>query len=242
MALQVVDKKTQYAVIGLGTFGSNLALSLLENGAEVMIVDRDRALIERLKDRSFYPFVLDSTSEEALREAGLESVDCAIVCIGVDMVASILTTLILKNMKVPKIFARANTEEHAEILKLIGVTEVIQPEVETGKKLAKRLVSLSGYLVSYDQLSKDHAIVEVRISRKIADMTLAELDFRTNFKINVIAVKRIVERLDENFRNINDFEINEVPDPDVPLRENDILIVIGRLTNIQRLHNHLLGK
>ena len=242
MALQVVDKKIQFAVIGMGSFGTNVALSLIENGAEVIIIDSDKYIIDKFKEKPFYSYVLDSTNEEALKEAGIETIDCAIVCIGVDMVANILTTLLLKKFKIPKILARANTEEHSQILKLIGVNEVIQPEVETGKKLAKKLVSLSGYMVSYEQLSKDYAIVEIRISKKIADMTLADLDLRKNFRINVVAVKNIVEKLDNDYRNINDFEINEVPDPNVPMKENDILIVIGKLDNINRLHNYILGK
>lgn len=242
MAFEVIEKKSQFAVIGLGNFGMNLALALIEEGAEVIVIDRDRTIIEKLKDKPVFPYVMDSTTEEALQEAGVGSVDCAVVCIGNDMIASILTTLILKKLKIPKIMARANTEEHAQVLKLIGVNEVIQPEVETSRKLSTRLVSLSGYLVSYEQLSKDHAIVELKVGKKIADMTLADLDFRKNFRINVIAVKSVVERLDDDFRNVNDFVINEVPDPNFPLKENDILIVIGRMDNINRLHNYLLGK
>ena len=242
MAFEVIEKKTQYAVLGLGVFGLNLCYSLIEEGAEVIAVDRDRPLVEKLRDKPVVSFVLDSTNEDSLLESGVNEVDCAIVCIGNDLVASILTTLLLKKFKIPKIMARANTEEHAQILKLIGVNEVIQPEVETGKKLASRLVSLSGYMVSYEQVSREHAIVELKVSKKIANLSLAEVDFRKNFRINVIAVKSMVERLDDQFRSINDFEINEVPDPALPLRENDILIVIGKMDNIQKLHNYLLGK
>lgn len=242
MAFEVIEKKSQYAVLGLGVFGMNLTFSLIEEGAEVIAIDCDRASVDKIKDKPAVTFVIDTTNEEALLEAGINEVDCAIVCIGNDLVASILTTLILKKFKIPKIMARANTEEHAQILKLIGVNEVIQPEVETGKKLASRLVSLSGYMVSYEQVSREHAIVELKVSKKIADMTLAEIDLRKNFRINVIAVKSMVERLDDEFRSINDYEINEVPDPSVPLRENDILIVIGKLENIKKLHNYLLGK
>jgi len=242
MAFEVLEKKSQIAVIGLGIFGMNLALSLVEEGAEVIAIDSDKNLIEKIKEKPLLAYVLDSTNEEALVEVGIDNVDCAVVCIGSELVSSILTTLILKKFKIPKIMARAITEEHAQILRLIGVNEVIQPEEETAKKLANRIVSLSGYLVSYEQLSKDHAIVEVKVNKKIADKTLTELDFRKNFKINVIAIKTVVEKLDEEFHNINDYDINEVPDPNVPLKENDILIVIGRLENINRLHNYLLGK
>lgn len=242
MPFEVIPKKPQFAVIGLGTFGTNVALSLVENGAEVIAIDKYMENVERIKDKPLYTYVLDATKEEALAEIGIEQIDCAIVCMGVDMIASILVTLLLKKFKIPKILARANTEEHAEILRLIGVTEVIEPEVETAKKLARRLVGSVGLLLSFDQISKDHAIVEVRVTKKIADKSLAELDFRKRFKINVIAIKTMIEKIDSEFRTVNEFEINEVPDPNFPLRENDVLIIIGKIENINRFHNFLIGK
>jgi trk system potassium uptake protein TrkA len=241
MPFEVIGKKSQFAVIGLGTFGTNVALSLIENGVEVIAVDKEKENIEKLKEKPIVVYALDATKEDALKEIGIEQVDCAIVCMGVDMIASILVTLLLKKFKIPKILARANTEEHAEILRLIGVTEVIEPEVETAKKLVKRLVSSFGYLLSFEQISKEHAIVEIRVTKKIADRTLAEVDFRKRFKLNVIAIKRLVERLDSDFRAINEYEINEVPDPNTPLNEDDILVIIGKIENINRLHNYLLG-
>lgn len=241
MALEVLEKKSRFAIIGLGTFGMNLATSLVEEGGEAIVIDRDRVLIEKIKDKPVFPYVLDSTSEEALIEAGIESVDCAIVCIGVDLVASVLTTLLLKKFKIPRILARATTDEHAQILRMIGVNEVIQPELDISSKIARKLVSQTGYLLNYEQLSKDYAIVEIRVNKKLADRSLVEIDLRKNYRINVIALKSIVERLDDDFRNINDFEINEVPDPNTPLRDGDILIVMGRLENIKKLNEFLMG-
>ncbi len=242
MAFEVLEKKSQFAVLGLGTFGINVVQSLLEEGADVIAIDKVRENVEKIKDRLISSYVLDATNEEALREIGIDNVDCAIVCMGTDMIASILVTLILKKFKIPKILARANTEEHAEVLRLIGVTEVIQPEVETAKKVARKLVGTSGYLLSFEQISKEHAIVEIRVTKRIAGMTLSEIDFRKNFKINVIAIKRIAEKLDDEFRAVNEYEINEVPDPGNPLEEDDILIVIGKIDNINKLHNYLIGK
>jgi len=242
MAFEVVEEKSQFAVLGLGTFGTNVVLSLLEEGADVIAIDKVKDNVERMKDKLLSVYSLDATNEDALRDVGIESVDCAVVCMGSDMVASILVTLILKKFKIPKILARANTEEHAEVLRLIGVTEVIQPEVETAKKIAKKLVGTSGYLLSFEQISKDHAIVEIKVTKKIVGMSLTEIDFRKNFKINVIAIKRMSEVLDDDFRAVNEYIINEVPDPSSPLEENDILIVIGKIENINKLHNYLIGK
>lgn len=242
MAFEVVERKTQFAVIGLGIFGINVAKNLAQGNAEVIAVDKDPANVDKIKDYAVYPFVLDSTNEDALREAGIDNVDCAIVAIGVDMVGSILTTLLLKKFKIPRIIARANTEAHVEILKLIGVTEIIQPEVDTASKLATRLIEQHGFLLSYENIWGDHAIVEVKVNNLIVNKTLAELDFRKRFKVNVIAIKKVVERLDDQFRNVVDFEIEEVPDPHKPLQENEILIIVGKSENVNRLNAELMRK
>lgn len=242
MAFEVVDKKMQFAVIGLGIFGRNVAMDLVEEGVEVVAVDRDKELVELVKDKGVYPFVLDSTNEEALIEAGIDTVDCAIVCIGVDMVASILTTLILKKFKIARIVARAYTEEHAQILKLIGVNEVVQLEVDMSKRLARKLVGQGGLVLSYEEIWKEHAIVEIKVDSNLAGKTLKELEFRKRFHVNIVGVKKIIERLDNDYSNILDFEVNEAPDPDEPLKLGESLITIGRLDNIKRLHTGLLRR
>ncbi len=242
MAFEVVEKKQVFLVIGLGTFGTNVAISLIEEGAEVIVIDNNKENVEKLKEKILNIYTADSTDEEALKDIGIEDVDCAIVCMGVDMISSILTTLLLKKFKIPKIYARANTKEHAEILKLIGVTDVIEPEVETAKKFAQKIAATGGYLLSYEEISDEHVIVEMKVTKRIEGKTLSELDFRKNFRINVIAIKRLTEKLDDEFRAITDYEINEVPNPDEPLNENDILIVIGRKDNITKFHNYLIGK
>ena len=105
----------QFAVLGLGTFGQKIATTLMQEGAEVIAVDRDGALVDTIKDQVSTAVVLDCTSEEALRSAGIHEVDFALVCMG-DMEASILTTLLLKNVGVVKVIARANSQPHAQIL------------------------------------------------------------------------------------------------------------------------------
>ena len=242
MAFEVVDRRTQYAVIGMGIFGSHVATTLSEAGAQVIAVDRDPVMIEKLKDKPLYTVSLDSTNEDALRSGGIDNVDCAIVCIGMDMIASILTTLLLKQMKIPRVIARAITYEHSEILKLIGVKDIIQPELETADKLAKKLIGQSGFLLSYEQIWKNHAIVEIKVTPAIVGKTLSELDFRRKHKVNVIAIKHIVEKLDDEYRDVLDYEVNEVPDPNKPLMENDVLIIVGYMERVNKLKDLLLGK
>lgn len=240
--MEIIDKKTQYAVIGLGIFGMRVALSLVEEGADVLVTDRDPAIIDKIKDRPLYAYVLDSTNEDALKEAGVDSVDCVIICIGIDMVASILTTLLMRKFKIPRIIARANTREHAQILKLIGVNEIVQPEMETAEKLARQLVGQGGYVISYDQIWKDHAIVEIKVTENIQNKSLSELDLRQRFHVNVVALKHVVERLNDDFENVADFEIDEVPDPSQALKLGDILVIIGQVNDIRRLNTEMREK
>lgn len=240
MEFEVIDKETQYAVIGLGRFGSIVAATLANDGAQVIAVDRDEAIINSIKDKQLYAFALDSSNEDSLREAGVDAVDCAIVCIGDDMVASILATLLMKKFKIPQIIARANTGEHSKILKLIGVTQVIEPEVETGQKLVKKLIGQGGFVVSFEQIWKEHAIVEIKANKAIIGKTLTDLNLREKFEINVIAIKRSIERLDDDYRNVIDFEIDEVPNPHEPISEGSILVLIGKRDSIKHFNNQLL--
>jgi trk system potassium uptake protein TrkA len=242
MPLEVMERKTQFAIIGLGLFGTNVATRLLNQGAEVIVVDKDPELVEKMKEYTVHAYVLDSSDENALREAGVHQVDCAVVCIGIDMVGSILTTLLLKQFKIPRIVARANTKEHFKILQLMGVSDIIEPEIETANKLARRLYGQHGFMLNMEQMWKDHAIVEIKVTSSIANKTLAELEIRKNYRVNVVAVKHQIERLDDNYKNIIDFEFDEVPDPNDPLKEDDILIIIGKLESINELNAVLMGK
>lgn len=242
MSFEVIERKKQFAVLGLGIFGMEVAESLSREGAEVVVADKSEKLVSTIKGPNVFPYVLDTTDEDALSQVGIDTVDCAIVCIGVDMTASILTTLLMKKFKIPQIIARAYTPEHAQILSLLGIDEVIQPELSVSQKLARRLVGKSGFLLSYDEMWKDHAIVEVRIDSRLAGKTLIDLNFRYAYKVNIVAIKRVSERLGEGYKNVLDFEINEVPDPREPLMEGDILIILGTRQRIQTLSDALLRK
>ena len=130
----------RFAVIGLGRFGMSLATHLTEAGAEVVAIDADRRVIENIKDEVTVAVALDATDEHALRAQNLEKVDAAIVCMGESFEANQLATLLLKNIGVKRIIAKANTTTQRHILQLIGADQVISPEEEMGAKLAKRLL------------------------------------------------------------------------------------------------------
>ncbi len=223
----------QFAVIGLGAFGYSLAISLMEEGGEVIAIDKDPKIVESIKDRVTIALVMDSTSEEGLVAAGVKDVDCAVVCIGVDMAASILTTLLLKKLGVPKIISRANTELHAEILNLIGVNEVILPEVETGKRLARRLQA--GHILNYIELSEDHILAEIKATNRIVGKTIRELDLRARFNVNIVAVKKRIPHVTESGENVFIEKIQDVPKPEDTIDEGDVLVVVGSVKDVESL-------
>ena len=235
-------QKQTFLIIGLGVFGYQIVQNLAQSESEVIAVDGDPAMIQKVKDLPVFPFQLDSTVEEAWKELDIASVDCVIVCIGENMMTSVLTTLLMKKFKIPRIIARANSAEHAQILQLINVSEIIRPEIESAEKLVGTLVGGSGFVLSYERIWKDHAIIEVQVNKQIAGQTLVNLDLRKKFKVNVIAVKHPIIKVDENFQNICEYEIDEVPNPHLELIEGDILIILGKLSDIKGLQESPVGK
>ncbi|MGL4562534.1 MAG: potassium channel family protein [Brevinema sp.] len=239
---QNVGQKQTFLVIGLGVFGFQIVQSISQSEAEIIVVDNSQDVITKVKDLPVFPFQLDSTNEEAWKELDISKVDCVIISIGEHMMASILTTLLMKKFNIPRIIARANSEEHAQILQLLNVSEIIRPEIESAEKLVGSLISKDGFILSYERIWKDHAIIEVRVNKKIAGQTLVNLDLRKQYRVNIIAIKHPVSTVDENFQNVQQFEIEEVPNPYQPLQEGDILIILGKLSDIKKLQESPIGQ
>lgn len=240
--MATVGEKKTFLVIGLGVFGYQIAHNISQTESEVIVVDNNFDMIQKVKDLPVFPFQLDATREEAWKELDISSVDCVIVSIGQNMMASILTTLLMKKFKIPRVIARANSSEHAQILELINVSEIVRPEIESAEKLVGGLIGGVGFVLSYERIWKDHAIIEVQVNKKLAGQTLVTLDLRKSYKVNIIAIKHSTVRVDENFQNVNEYEINEVPNPHAELVEGDILIILGKLSDIKYLQESPIGK
>ena len=236
------SEKQTFIVVGLGLFGNHIVENLAQSEAEVIVVDDKAETLQKIQDLPVYPFQFDATNEDAWKAFDVTKADCAIITIGQNMMASILTTLLMKKFNIPRIIARANSEEHAQILQLINVSEIIRPEIETAEKLAESLIRQDNFVLSYERIWKDHAIIEVRVNKKIAGQTLVDLDLRNQFKVNVIAIKNIISSIDDTFQNAQEYYIDEVPNPFEPLNEGDILIILGKLTDIQKLQESPVGQ
>jgi trk system potassium uptake protein TrkA len=220
------------AVIGLGGFGSSVARELTEKGVQVLAIDRDRAQVEAIKDSVTHAVTLSSTDEEALLAVGIQNVDVAVVCIGEDIEANLLTTMLLKKMGVHRIWTRALSPLQQEMLKVLEVDNIINLEKEMGGITANSLASPN--ITRHIPLAKGHSIAEVQVPGEFVGKTLRALDPRNKFSVNVVAIKKMVPGITDQGERIMEESIEDVPSPDDLLEETDRLLVVGSDKNLER--------
>lgn len=223
-------KERVFAVFGLGAFGAELCRVLTEKGGKVIAFDNRPQPVERIKDQVSQAMVLDSTDEEALKTAPLENVDLAIVAIGDDVEASILTTALLKNAGVPYVIARAVTEVHMRVLRQIGANEVINLELEEGRRVASRL--LTAEVLETIPVTEDYSIVELYTPESMVGKSLERLDLRRAHRVNIIAIERFKTTVDEQGNPVKEERVI-LPTKDDVLLADDILIVVGRNSDLE---------
>ena len=222
----------QFCVIGLGRFGTTVALALSEMGHEVLAIDQDESKVTEIEDIVTSAAVLDATQEKALQQLGLEKFDCVIVAMK-NLEASILITLLLKGMGVKRVVAKANSVHHVTILKKIGADRVVFPEREMGQRLARALTS--PMVFDYLDLPGDYSIVEIAAPKLFQNKTIGGLDIRKKFGIHVIAIRRKTPEV------LSDGEISYseativAPGPDEEIQESDVLVVLGKSEDIEKL-------
>ncbi len=209
-------------VIGLGIFGFNIAKDLYENGFEVVAIDKNREIIQKIKNFSTKAIFADGTDKEILESIGIQPDDVVIISFGEDLAASTLITLHLREMKVKTIIVKAPNEDHKHVLDKVGATEVIIPEKEIADKVAKSLISPN--VLDYIPLSKDYTICEMAPPPSFMGKTIGDLHLRSKHHIEVIAIREMLpERL------------TMVPRADFVIKDSDILVVIGKEEDIQKI-------
>lgn len=218
-------KKQQFAVIGLGRFGGAICQELIDLGMEVLVIDSNEERVNEFASIATHAVIADSTDETVLKNLGIRNFDHVIVAIGENIQASILTTLILKDLGVRNVTVKAQNDLHAKVLHKIGADYVAHPERDMGRRIAHFITSKS--ILDYLELSDEYSIVEFQVTEQLAGDSLKELDIRAKYGITVVAIKR-------------GDEIIVTPSPTDPLRKGDILIVIGENTNINKFENNIL--
>lgn len=225
--------KNQFLVIGLGTFGMTLARCLTEKNAEVIAIDKDEKKVEEISSYVSQAMTADATDEKMLKSLGLEDIDTAIVSIGESLEDSILATLHLRELKVKKIIVKCINQLHAKISVKLGADKVIYPEVEMAKKLAESLISPN--ILEEIELSPEYNITEIVTPKKFINKTLKQIGLRDTFGLNIIAIKRKIPYLTDSGESDLKEEIKISPGSDEELQDGDILVVIGKDSDINKL-------
>ena len=201
-----------FIVVGLGRFGSAVAVSLHKQGCEVLAIDVSSELVQQLGDHVTHAVVGDARDKEVLRALDAKSFDCGIVAIGDSLADSVLATMNLKELNVPYIICKAHDETHCQVLKKLGADKVVIPEQENAVRLAKSLSSSN--VLDYIELSEDFGIIEMPAPVQWVDKSLLELNVRAKQGVNILAVKR-------------DREFVVSPAADFRILKGDILVVLG---------------
>ena len=200
-----------YGIVGLGRFGYALAMELAAFGADIMVMDSDEDKVRAMGEYTDDAYVVKSHDKKTLSETGIQNCDVAIVCMGEKMDTSILNTLTLVSLGIPKVIAKASSAEHGEILERLGA-EVVYPERDMALRLAHRLESSS--VLDFVQLSEKVNISKIIVPDSIADKTVLAVDFRGKFGINIIAIE-------------NHSGVQQKINPGYKFQKGDILYVSG---------------
>lgn len=208
-------------VIGLGIFGYNVVKNLFEAGIDVIAIDKNKEAVQQVRDCSSKAILADGMDKNVMDSIGLRQDDVVIVSLGEDLAASTLITLHLKQLNVKNIIVKAPNEEHKLVLEKVGATEVIIPEKEMATKVARSFVSPN--LIDYIPLADDYMICEIAPSKQFLGKSLSEVHMRSKYHVDVIAIK---DTLTDRVHMVR---------PDYRMKDSDVLVVIGKTDDIDKL-------
>lgn len=220
------DDNVSYGIVGLGRFGYALAKALAELDADLLILDKDEEKIKDMREYTENALVIKNLDKPSLLETGIQNCDIAIVCIGEQMDISILTTLHLVSMGIPKVVARATSAEHGEILEKLGA-KVVFPERDMAERLAKRMEEAN--MPEFAQLNDKVGIAKLIVADEMEGESVYDADLETRFAVKLIAIE-------------SNSEIMSDIDPYYEFEEDDILYVLGNIDALKKLTNWIEGK
>ena len=214
--------KKRVVVVGLGIFGINIVKELCKSGVEVIAIDKTKEAVQLVRDCATKAIVADGTDPEIMSAIGLREDDLVIVSFGEDLAASTLITLHLRQMKVKNIIVKAPNEDHKLILEKVGATEVIIPEKVMADKVARSIVSPN--VLDFIPLSEDYIICEIAPPASFIGKSIAELQLRNRYHVDVIAVR---DTLTE--------KIQMIPAASFVVKDSEVLVVVGRGADIDKI-------
>lgn len=210
----------QFVVLGLGRFGTSVAKCLMKNGNEVLAIDKDEDRVNKLRDEVTHVVEADASDSDVLESLGVGNLDVGVVSIGDDVHANILSTLILKEQGLEKVVSRAVNDMHGTILERVGADNVVFPERDMGERVAQHL--LSENMLDYIEFTPDHSIVELVAPENMIGSSLKDIDLRSQYSINVMAIKR-------------GEEINLTPGGNDEVKEGDVLVILGKNEQLDKI-------
>ena len=214
--------KRQFIVWGLGRFGSSVAETLTSLGHEVLGIDNNEDVVENMADKLTHTVVCDVIDEKTVNSLGIRNFDVGVVAIG-NLEPSLLATLLLKEAGLKTIVAKASNPIHGKMLKKLGATKIIYPERDMGRRVGHNLAYTN--ILDFVELSDNICLMEVNLSQSMAGKSLAELDVRRKYQVNVVAVKH------------RDGSTEMTLEPTKPLKEGDLLVVIGSRKSVEALED-----
>lgn len=223
----------KFAVIGLGQFGESIAKTLAQRGAEVLAIDIDLDKVESMKDDVAYAVALDSTDVKALKAQNIQEMDAVVVAIGENFEGLLLTTVLLLELEVKRIIARAANAQQRMILERMGIEEILSPEDTVGRTVAESL--LHPNMKSFLPLPDNYEIVEIGAPARTVGKSINELGLREKYNLNIITIKRLFDEKDpKTGEPVKVEHIIGVPRADTTLRETDILIILGKTNDVTK--------
>lgn len=221
------------AVIGLGTFGARTASRLHDKGAEVIAIDLDEELVDKIKDRVTHAVVLDVTDERSLRSVNISDVDTAVVAIGDNIQMSIMAVAMLRKLGVGRVVARATSSLHEHVLREIGASEIVKVEEEMGEIIASKIIA--PHVLQRYNFAAGYSIVELRLGKKFEGKTLVESRIRQSYNLNIVALQKRVHYITEEGKASYRVEINDAPMPMDVIDSEDIVVLVGSDKNFNHL-------
>lgn len=215
-------KRKQYVVIGLGRFGSSIAETLYSLGNEVLAIDTDASRVQAISEYVTHSVEVDAVEEASLRALGIGNFEVAVIAIGEDIQASIMATLLVKELGVKYIISKANDELHSKVLYKIGADKVVFPERDMGARVAHYVGSSN--MLDFIELSDDYNIVEITPPSEWYGKTLKQLDMRAGYGVNIIAIKKVEG-------------INVSPTAEIVIEPKDIIIALGDNKSLSKLES-----
>ncbi|ERI90800.1 putative Ktr system potassium uptake protein A [Clostridiales bacterium oral taxon 876 str. F0540] len=219
-------RKKQFVVIGLGSFGSSVARTLYTLGNEVLAVDSEETAVREIADYVTHAAQVDTSDEKSLKDLGISNFDVAVIGIGSDIQASIMATLIVKELGVKYIISKAHDERHAKLLYKIGADRVVFVERDMGVRVAHNIFASN--ILDYIELSPDYNIAEIAAPEEWYGRTLKDIDVRLNYGLSVIAIKK-------------NHDVNIAPKADDVIGKDDVVIAIGDNKELNKFEN-LFGR